>query len=104
MQYAPTAHAIRTYGACNTPLQEVPMPATTLDAEEFVRSCAPCLRYLAGQGRARRPASLREIVASAGGPGSVALVAVDVVNGFCKEGALASARVGAIVPPIVDLL
>ena len=80
------------------------MPATTPDAAEFVQSCAPFLRYLADRAGARRPASLREIVASAGGPGSVALIAVDVVNGFCKEGALASARVGAIVPPIVDLL
>jgi nicotinamidase-related amidase len=80
------------------------MPATTRDAEEFVRSSAPFLRYLAGWAEARRPASLREIVASAGSPGNVALIAVDVVNGFCKEGALASARVGAIVPPIVDLL
>lgn len=32
-----------------------------------------------------------------------ALVSVDVVNGFCKEGNLASPRVGAIVEPVVAL-
>ena len=71
--------------------------------DEFVREREPFLRYLAGQAWARPTASLAEIVASAGGPGGVALIAVDVVNGFCREGPLASARVGAIVPPIVDL-
>ena len=80
------------------------MPAATPDAEEFVRSSAPFLRYLADRAEARRPASLREIVASAGGPDNVAVLVEDVLNGFCKEGALASTRVGAIVPPIVDLL
>jgi nicotinamidase-related amidase len=34
----------------------------------------------------------------------VAVVAIDVVNGFCTAGALASERVGAIVPPVVALL
>ncbi len=37
-------------------------------------------------------------------PEETAIVAVDVVNGFCKEGNLASPRVNAIVAPVVDLL
>src|SRR5579884_74685 len=72
--------------------------------ETFIREREPFLRYLAESAAARQPVSLREVIASAGGPERVAVVAIDVVNGFCKAGALASARVGAIVPPIVDLL
>lgn len=33
-----------------------------------------------------------------------AIVIVDVLNGFCKEGKLSSPRVGRIVPPIVELV
>ena len=36
-------------------------------------------------------------------PEKTAIVCVDVVNGFCKSGPLASPRVAAIVPPIVKL-
>ena len=48
--------------------------------------------------------SLRALLDEAGGAEHVAVIAVDVVNGFCVEGPLASARVGAIVPPICRLL
>jgi nicotinamidase-related amidase len=48
--------------------------------------------------------SLDGLIAEAGGAAHVAVIAVDVVNGFCVEGPLASARVGAIVPPIGRLL
>lgn len=79
------------------------MVASDPSSESFVQACRPFLRYLAEQAAARRAASLAEIIVAAGGPGNVAVVAVDVVNGFCVSGALASARVGAIVPPLVDL-
>src|SRR5262249_42664162 len=48
--------------------------------------------------------ALAEVIEEAGGGPRVAVLAVDVINGFCTEGALASARVGAIVPPIAGLL
>lgn len=38
-----------------------------------------------------------------GEPDQVALIAIDVINGFCKSGSLASARVGRIAQPVVDL-
>jgi nicotinamidase-related amidase len=47
---------------------------------------------------------LAELVEQAGGPDKVALIAVDVVNGFCTEGPLASPRVGRIVEPIARLM
>ena len=48
--------------------------------------------------------SVREVIGGAGGAERVAVVVVDVVNGFCKFGDLASERVGQIVPPTVRLL
>ena len=38
-----------------------------------------------------------------GDPGKTALISVDVIQGFCTAGPLASPRVGAIVAPIVRL-
>jgi nicotinamidase-related amidase len=43
------------------------------------------------------------VIDVAGGPAHVALICVDLLVGFCSEGPLASPRVGAIVPRIVDL-
>jgi nicotinamidase-related amidase len=37
-------------------------------------------------------------------PSKSAILSVDITNGFCKAGSLASPRVAAIIPPIVDLL
>ncbi len=37
-------------------------------------------------------------------PDHVALFSIDMVNGFCKHGPLASERVGALVDPVVDLM
>lgn len=37
-------------------------------------------------------------------PDQCAILSVDMTNGFCKAGTLSSPRVGAIIPPIVDLL
>ena len=48
--------------------------------------------------------SLEALIGAAGGPEKVAIIAVDVVNGFCVEGPLASERVAAIVAPIRRLL
>src|SRR5215216_6507132 len=36
-------------------------------------------------------------------PDRFALIAIDVINGFCKHGPLASDRVGRIVRPVADL-
>jgi nicotinamidase-related amidase len=62
------------------------------------------LAYLDGFVAGLPDLRLEEVIAAAGGPQRVAVVAVDVVNGFCRFGPLASERVGAIVPPIVRLL
>jgi nicotinamidase-related amidase len=70
----------------------------------LAQSSAPFLRYLDEFVAALPDRRLDEVIAAAGGPERVAIVVVDVVNGFCRFGPLASERVGAIVPPIVRLL
>lgn len=74
-----------TTPALHTPLRE--RSAAFLDyLDDFVAS--------------RQDVPLDEVLSGAGGPEKVALIAVDVVNGFCVEGPLASERVGQIVAPI----
>src|SRR6476619_2803137 len=38
-----------------------------------------------------------------GEPERVAVISIDVINGFCKSGPLASERVGRIARPVADL-
>ncbi|MDZ4719262.1 MAG: isochorismatase family protein [Roseiflexaceae bacterium] len=45
--------------------------------------------------------SLAEIIGSQ--PQRVAVISIDVINGFCVSGPLASARVGRIAKPVADL-
>ena len=61
----------------------------------------PFLAYLDEWYNALAPLALTEIVASA--PERVALISIDVINGFCKSGPLASERVGRIAQPVADL-
>lgn len=67
----------------------------------FVESAAPFLRYLEHWHENLKQESLDELIA--GKPERVAVVCVDVIVGFCKEGPLASPRVDTIVEPIVRL-
>lgn len=48
-----------------------------------------------------KPARLSDLAAP---PERLALVSVDMVNGFCHEGPLASPRVKALIPAVVDLM
>src|SRR5262245_16592804 len=61
----------------------------------------PFLAYLEEWYNALGELPLREIVA--GEPARVAVISIDVINGFCKSGPLASARVGRIARPVADL-
>lgn len=59
------------------------------------------LTYLEEWIASLKPGRLEEVAAS---PERMAVVSVDLVNGFCYEGPLASPRVRALIPPIVRLL
>lgn len=74
-----------------------------MDVEQLVDNSRPFLAWLGHWVNGRPALSLAEVVAKAGGPQHVAVLATDVIVGFCSEGALASERVGGIVPPIVRL-
>lgn len=79
----------------------------TLEALERVPQlmarAEPFLRYLVEWESSLEERPLAQVVNEAGGPGSVAIHAVDVTIGFCSMGRLASPRIAAIVPPIVAL-
>jgi nicotinamidase-related amidase len=54
---------------------------------------------------AQRPSlSLDEMVVSAGGPKRCAVVAVDLLEGFCRTGPLHSPRIDALIEPSVHFL
>jgi nicotinamidase-related amidase len=61
----------------------------------------PFLAYLEEWYNRLEELPLRELVA--GEPGRVAVISIDVINGFCKSGPLASERVGRIARPVADL-
>lgn len=50
------------------------------------------------------PLELGAVLEEAGGPEGVAVFVVDMVEGFCREGALQSDRVARTIDPIVELL
>jgi nicotinamidase-related amidase len=71
-----------------------------MDSSELIRGSEPFLRYLADWEAGLSPAALADLAAD---PRRVAIVSVDVINGFCTTGTLASARIQGIVAPIAEL-
>lgn len=61
----------------------------------------PFLNYVQGWFDELRPASLDELIGEQ--PERVGIFCVDVLVGFCQEGALASPRINAVVPAIAEL-
>jgi len=76
----------------------------TLTLSPVLESAAPFLEYLNEWYDRLTPLPLAQVVEEAGGPERVGIFCVDVLNGFCHEGALQSDRVKAIIAPIVDLM
>ena len=67
----------------------------------LVESATPFLRYLDDWHANIKEARLDDVIG--GQPDKVAVMCVDVIVGFCNEGALASPRVNQIVAPIARL-
>jgi nicotinamidase-related amidase len=74
-----------------------------MDAERLVESSQPFFDWLVSWYNDRPALDLAVVIGTAGGPQKVAVMAVDVTVGFCREGALSSERVGHIVGPITRL-
>ena len=75
----------------------------TSDATPLATRSAAFLAYLDGYVQDLQPTTLDGLIASAGGPEGVAMVVVDLVGGFCTEGALATPRLGNLIGPVGDL-
>jgi nicotinamidase-related amidase len=75
-----------------------------MKVEQLIEKSRPFLSWLVDWHNDLPTMALAEVIEGLGGDaGRVAVLAVDVTTGFCSEGALASERVGGIVPPIVQL-
>lgn len=70
------------------------------EPDELLEKSRPFVSYLVEWHNGLEPLDLESEMVDAA---RVAVLAVDVTRGFCREGALASERVGAIVPPIEKL-
>lgn len=62
------------------------------------------LSWLSERHQSRPSVSLEGLISSTGGAESVAVVVVDLVEGFCRQGPLASDRILATVEPIAEFL
>ena len=74
------------------------------EVARFVAERAPFLEYLKTWEASWPEVSWEALVAGSGGAERVAVVGVDLVNGFCHQGALASPQVNALVGPTVRIL
>jgi nicotinamidase-related amidase len=72
-----------------------------MDVEQLIEQSNPFLSYVVEWKDSLQPLDLAS--ALEGQPERVAVISVDVTNGFCYEGPLASPRVATIVKPIVAL-
>lgn len=66
---------------------------------KLVEPAAPFLGYLEQWYAALPAVDLAAVVGDA--PERVALLSIDMINGFCNEGPLAGPRVGALIAPVV---
>jgi len=71
--------------------------------DEFMKQNRSFFEYLDEMENNLEHKSMKKIVEEAGGPENVAVVSVDVIEGFCRVGPLASPRVEAIIKPIVEI-
>jgi len=71
-----------------------------MDAERLIEGARPFLEHLAEWYAGLPDLPLEEALPS---PKKAAIVSIDVINGFCKHGALASPRIFPIVGPIASL-
>jgi nicotinamidase-related amidase len=72
-----------------------------MNAEQLLNNSKPFLNYVVGWKESLSAVPISNVIQNR--PENVALISVDVINGFCYEGPLASPRVASIVEPIAAL-
>jgi nicotinamidase-related amidase len=73
------------------------------DVDKFMDKNHSFIEYLSEWEDSLTPGSMEKIVKEAGGPEHVAVISVDLIEGFCRVGPLASERVKGIIDPIVGI-
>ncbi len=73
-----------------------------MDAKTFIESSTPFIEWMLNWQANLKPANLASVTLN-NDPRSVGILSVDVINGFCTVGPLASPRVNKIVKPIAAL-
>lgn len=74
-----------------------PAPATAPALDSTLTPAIPFLNWIANWQRGLTPVDLAAVAAD---PERVAVISVDLINGFCYEGPLSGPRVAGIVEPI----
>jgi len=73
------------------------------NVDEFVSKNLSFFNYLAKWEETLKEISFEEIISHAGSADSVALLSVDMIEGFTRIGPLASERIEGIIKPVVEL-
>ena len=71
-----------------------------MNVDTFMKNSKPFLKYVLDWEDSLLEIGINDVIKD---PSSTAVLSVDVINGFCYEGYLASPRVQAIISPIVKL-
>lgn len=72
-----------------------------MNIEQLINNSRPFLNYVVDWKESLSSLPMSGVIKNQ--PGNVAVISVDVINGFCYEGPLASPRVASIVEPIASL-
>ncbi len=72
-----------------------------MNAEQFITKSTPFLNYVVEWKAGLKNLPLAEVIAQH--PHKVAVISVDIINGFCYDGPLSSPRVANLVEPIARL-
>lgn len=73
-----------------------------MQVDNFIENSKPFIEWMLNWQANLKPLSLGSLAVHEN-PRSVGIISVDVINGFCTVGPLASPRVNNIVPPITQL-
>ena len=72
-----------------------------MNTEQLINNSKPFLNYVVDWKEGLQALPISDVIQNR--PENVAVISVDVINGFCYEGPLASPRVASIVEPIASL-
>lgn len=75
-----------------------------MNFDNFLYNSRPFLNYLFDFYSNLEDKKLEDIVKEAGNTENISILVVDMLNGFCKEGPLASPRVKKLINPIKELI